>query len=194
MVKGSSAGIASHLKADPTYSDKESLYEALIERDNETLGGTSVFAGTRVPVAVLFENLAAGLSMGEILDSYPTLKREQAIEALGQAKILLCNSIERPARNLREDVEHNQTPSLKALLLSDQARHEMPPIAAMQVERVSTLPPPHGFASWLDYVVASSDVPRSVNIESLFGDTEISREEVRAAIKDELDALRRQQI
>ena len=61
----------------------------LVTNDPETLGGTTVFAGTRVPVAVLFENLADGLSLEEILESYPTLKREQAIEALQQAERLL---------------------------------------------------------------------------------------------------------
>lgn len=57
--------------------------------DPEILGGTPVFAGTRVPIAVLFENLADGLSLDEILESYPTLEREQAIEALRQAESLL---------------------------------------------------------------------------------------------------------
>jgi len=38
---------------------------------------------------VLFENLADGLTLDEILDSYPTIKREQAIEALRQAESLL---------------------------------------------------------------------------------------------------------
>lgn len=61
----------------------------LIKTDQEILGGTPVFTGTRVPVAVLFENLAGGLSLDEILESYPTLKREQAIEALHQAESLL---------------------------------------------------------------------------------------------------------
>ena len=61
----------------------------LVVSDSEILGGTPVFAGTRVPVAVLFENLADGLSLDEILDSYPTLKRDQAIEALRQAESLL---------------------------------------------------------------------------------------------------------
>lgn len=61
----------------------------LISTDPEILGGTPVFVGTRVPVAVLFENLADGLSLDEILDSYPTLKRAQAIEALRQAETLL---------------------------------------------------------------------------------------------------------
>lgn len=61
----------------------------LVTIDWEILGGTPVFTGTRVPVAVLFENLADGLSLEEILESYPTLKREQAIEALHQAESLL---------------------------------------------------------------------------------------------------------
>lgn len=61
----------------------------LITSDPEILGGTPVFSGTRVPVAVLFENLADGLSLDEILDSYPTLKRDQAIEALRQAESFL---------------------------------------------------------------------------------------------------------
>lgn len=63
--------------------------QSLVVSDPEILGGTPVFAGTRVPVAVLFENLADGLSLDEILDSYPTLKRDQAIEALRQAESLL---------------------------------------------------------------------------------------------------------
>lgn len=61
----------------------------LVTSDPEILGGTPVFAGTRVPLAVLFENLADGLSLDEILESYPTLKRAQVIEALHQAESLL---------------------------------------------------------------------------------------------------------
>ena len=64
--------------------------KSLVVSGAEILGGTPVFAGTRVPVAVLFENLADGLRLDEILDSYPTLKREQAIEALRQAGGLLA--------------------------------------------------------------------------------------------------------
>lgn len=61
----------------------------IVTRDPDILGGTPVFTGTRVPVAVLFENLADGLSLDEILDSYSTLSREQAIAALEQAETLL---------------------------------------------------------------------------------------------------------
>ncbi len=61
----------------------------IVISDPEILGGTPVFAGTRVPVAVLFENLADGLTLDEILDSYPTLTRETALAALQQAESLL---------------------------------------------------------------------------------------------------------
>jgi len=61
----------------------------IVTSDPEILGGTPVFAGTRVPVAVLFENLADGLTLDEILDSYPTLTREKALVALQQAESLL---------------------------------------------------------------------------------------------------------
>ncbi len=61
----------------------------VVTSDPDILGGTPVFAGTRVPVAVLFENLAGGLTLDEILDSWPSVKREQAIEVLRQAHLLI---------------------------------------------------------------------------------------------------------
>lgn len=62
---------------------------SFVTSDPDILGGTPVFTGTRVPIAVLFENLADGLTLDEILDSYPSIKREQAIVALHQAESLL---------------------------------------------------------------------------------------------------------
>lgn len=61
----------------------------IVSTNPEVLGGTPVFAGTRVPVAVLFENLADGMSLGEILDAYPTLTREAAQAALQEAEASL---------------------------------------------------------------------------------------------------------
>jgi uncharacterized protein (DUF433 family) len=63
--------------------------DAIIVSDPEILGGTPVFAGTRVPVRVLFENLADGISLGEILAAYPTVTRQQAVEALREADALI---------------------------------------------------------------------------------------------------------
>jgi uncharacterized protein (DUF433 family) len=53
------------------------------------MGGRLVFRGTRIPVEVLFENLADGMSLNEILDAYPSLKREDAIAAIE----LACDTV-----------------------------------------------------------------------------------------------------
>lgn len=46
------------------------MTEQIVTIDPEVLGGTPCFSGTRVPVAVLFDNLADGLSLSEIFDAY----------------------------------------------------------------------------------------------------------------------------
>jgi uncharacterized protein (DUF433 family) len=56
--------------------------EKLIERDPEKLGGTPVFAGTRVPIKNLFDYLAGGDSLDVFLDDFPTVAREQALGVL----------------------------------------------------------------------------------------------------------------
>jgi uncharacterized protein (DUF433 family) len=53
--------------------------------DPEVMGGRVVFRGTRIPVEVLFENLADGMSLEEILDAYPTLARADAVAAIALA-------------------------------------------------------------------------------------------------------------
>lgn len=55
---------------------------APLSADPEVMGGRTVFAGTRVPVEVLFENLADGLTVEEIIDSYPTLRKEDVLGVL----------------------------------------------------------------------------------------------------------------
>jgi uncharacterized protein (DUF433 family) len=61
----------------------------IVSFDPEVLGGTPVFVGTRVPVAVLFENLADGMTLDEILDAYPTVSREAALSVLQEAEASL---------------------------------------------------------------------------------------------------------
>jgi uncharacterized protein (DUF433 family) len=60
--------------------------EELIVRDPDILGGRPVFRGTRVPVDVLFDNLADGLTLAEILEAYPTLDRQDVVSALDLAR------------------------------------------------------------------------------------------------------------
>ena len=66
--------------------------EPLFTSDPEVLGGRLVFRGTRIPVEVLFDNLADGMSLDEILDAYPTLKRDDALSAIEMA----CESVRAP--------------------------------------------------------------------------------------------------
>ena len=58
-----------------------------IATDPEILGGTPVFAGTRVPVQNLIDYLEDGESIGEFLEGFPTVKREQVIAFLELIRI-----------------------------------------------------------------------------------------------------------
>jgi uncharacterized protein (DUF433 family) len=50
------------------------------------MGGTAVFAGTRVPVQTLLDYLQAGESMDAFLEGFPSVTREQVIAFLEQAR------------------------------------------------------------------------------------------------------------
>jgi uncharacterized protein (DUF433 family) len=52
----------------------------------EVMGGTPVFAGTRVPIQTLLDYLEAGDSIDEFLKGFPSVKREQVIAFLEEAK------------------------------------------------------------------------------------------------------------
>jgi uncharacterized protein (DUF433 family) len=58
------------------------MRDRLVVSDSEVMGGIPVFTGTRVPVRALFESLAGGSTLDEILDDYPTIGRERAVETL----------------------------------------------------------------------------------------------------------------
>lgn len=58
----------------------------VIVRNPKILGGTPVFAGTRVPVESLFDHLRAGYTIEYFLEQFPTVKREQAEALLDEAK------------------------------------------------------------------------------------------------------------
>jgi uncharacterized protein (DUF433 family) len=58
----------------------------LIVTDPEILGGTPVFAGTRVPVQTLIDYLAAGEPLADFLEDFPSVTRTQAVAVLEEAK------------------------------------------------------------------------------------------------------------
>ena len=65
--------------------------ESVIHSDPEILGGTPVFVGTRVPIKNLIDYLAAGDSLDQFLDDFPSVSRQQAIAALELANDLLTS-------------------------------------------------------------------------------------------------------
>ena len=63
--------------------------DCAITRDPETMHGTPVFRGTRVPVQTLFEYLEGGETLEDFLEGFPTVSRSLAVSALEDAKQLL---------------------------------------------------------------------------------------------------------
>jgi uncharacterized protein (DUF433 family) len=58
---------------------------SVIRTDPETLGGTPVFAGTRVPVRALIDYLKGGDSLDDFLSDFPSVSRDMAVAALEEA-------------------------------------------------------------------------------------------------------------
>jgi uncharacterized protein (DUF433 family) len=65
----------------------------IIVKDEDILGGTPVFRGTRVPFQALLDYLEGGQPLAEFLDDFPTVTRDMAIAALERAKSLLVGQL-----------------------------------------------------------------------------------------------------
>ena len=64
----------------------------VVVRDPEILGGTPVFAGTRVAVGALLDYLEAGHPLADFLEDFPSVSRDQAIAVLEVAKELVVGA------------------------------------------------------------------------------------------------------
>ena len=71
----------------------KSLPDPLITATPERLGGTPVFAGTRVPVQNLFDYIEGGEPLSEFLGDFPNVSHEHAIAVLKQARAKLLAEI-----------------------------------------------------------------------------------------------------
>ncbi len=56
--------------------------------DPEVCHGAACIAGTRIPVSVILDNLASGLSRQDVLKSYPSLSSDDIDAALAYAALL----------------------------------------------------------------------------------------------------------
>ncbi len=56
--------------------------EDVVSRNPKVMNGALVFNGTRVPVEILIQHLAAGDSLEDFLEGFPSVSREQAVAYL----------------------------------------------------------------------------------------------------------------
>lgn len=56
--------------------------EDVVSRNPNVVSGALVFTGTRVPVEVLIQHLAAGDTLEDFLEGFPGVSREQAVAYL----------------------------------------------------------------------------------------------------------------
>jgi uncharacterized protein (DUF433 family) len=60
-------------------------WKAFIIADSAVMHGAVCFRGTRIPVSVVLDNLAAGETPQRILDQYPSLSTEHITAAMSYA-------------------------------------------------------------------------------------------------------------
>jgi uncharacterized protein (DUF433 family) len=65
----------------------------IIVKDQNILGGTPVFRGTRVPFQALLDYLEGGQTLDEFLDDFPTVSKSEAIAALELAQSLVVGRL-----------------------------------------------------------------------------------------------------
>ena len=67
--------------------------QGIIHSNPETMGGTPVFVGTRVPLQNLIDYLEGGESVEDFLDAFPTVKREQVIAVIEAGKLKMLETV-----------------------------------------------------------------------------------------------------
>jgi uncharacterized protein (DUF433 family) len=68
------------------------MNRSVINIDQEILGGTPVFSGTRVPVRNLFDYLEEGETVEGFLSDFPSVKKVQIVRLLEISRDLIENS------------------------------------------------------------------------------------------------------
>ena len=72
----------------------------IINIDQRILGGTPVFAGTRVPIKNLFDYLETGETIDYFLDDFEGVSREQALKVLEMSQKFIGSSSDILPENL----------------------------------------------------------------------------------------------
>jgi uncharacterized protein (DUF433 family) len=64
----------------------DAMKESIITSSPDVMGGTPVFARTRVPVQTLLDYLKGGETIDDFLEGFPTVTKEQVIAFLEEAE------------------------------------------------------------------------------------------------------------
>lgn len=70
------------------------MNKQIITVSPEIMGGTPVFAGTRVPVQTFIDYIKAGESIDSFLEGFPSVKRDQLIAFLDEAEERILATIQ----------------------------------------------------------------------------------------------------
>jgi uncharacterized protein (DUF433 family) len=62
------------------------MTKQIITSSPDVMGGTPVFAGTRVPVQTLIDYIKGAESIDDFLDGFPTVSKEQVIAFLAPSQ------------------------------------------------------------------------------------------------------------
>lgn len=62
------------------------MNKTIVTSSQDVMGGTPVFAGTRVPVQTLLDYIKGGESIVDFLEGFPTVTRDQVIGFLEEAE------------------------------------------------------------------------------------------------------------
>jgi uncharacterized protein (DUF433 family) len=68
--------------------------QGVVHSDPGILGGTPVFAGTRVPLQNLIDYLEGGDSIEDFLEGFPSVRREQVIAVIEAGKLKMLETVQ----------------------------------------------------------------------------------------------------
>jgi uncharacterized protein (DUF433 family) len=74
-------------------ADTPTMQAQIISISPDVMGGTPVFAGTRVPIQTLLDYLEGGESIEDFLEGFPTVSREQVVAFLEASKEAMLSQL-----------------------------------------------------------------------------------------------------